>query len=77
LGFPVPVSLLAILSDEIDDSKWAITAAGGIPPHFFEGIYIRGNPYCWALLKKKTINEAPKSPIYRKKIYTEIRLTLS
>jgi hypothetical protein len=28
----VPVSLLAILSDEIDDSKWAITAAGGIPP---------------------------------------------
>jgi hypothetical protein len=26
------VSLLAILSDEIDDSKWAITAAGGIPP---------------------------------------------
>uniref|UniRef100_A0A0E0F333 C2 domain-containing protein n=1 Tax=Oryza meridionalis TaxID=40149 RepID=A0A0E0F333_9ORYZ len=26
------VSLLAILSDEVDDSKWAITAAGGIPP---------------------------------------------
>jgi hypothetical protein len=26
------VSLVAILSDEIDDSKWAITAAGGIPP---------------------------------------------
>ncbi|KAG2556279.1 protein CELLULOSE SYNTHASE INTERACTIVE 3-like isoform X1 [Panicum virgatum] len=26
------VSLLAILSDKVDDSKWAITAAGGIPP---------------------------------------------
>lgn len=26
------VQLLAILTDQVDDSKWAITAAGGIPP---------------------------------------------
>lgn len=26
------VSLLAILTEQVDDSKWAITAAGGIPP---------------------------------------------
>jgi len=26
------VALLAILTDQVDDSKWAITAAGGIPP---------------------------------------------
>ncbi|KAF6170569.1 hypothetical protein GIB67_031977 [Kingdonia uniflora] len=26
------VELLAILTDQVDDSKWAITAAGGIPP---------------------------------------------
>ncbi|XP_073013308.1 protein CELLULOSE SYNTHASE INTERACTIVE 3 [Typha latifolia] len=26
------VGLLAILTDQVDDSKWAITAAGGIPP---------------------------------------------
>ncbi|KAL5993175.1 hypothetical protein ACLOJK_014098 [Asimina triloba] len=26
------VALLAILTDEVDDSKWAITASGGIPP---------------------------------------------
>lgn len=26
------VGLLAILADQVDDSKWAITAAGGIPP---------------------------------------------
>ncbi|KAK6246241.1 hypothetical protein SCA6_009331 [Theobroma cacao] len=26
------VHLLAILTDQVDDSKWAITAAGGIPP---------------------------------------------
>jgi TolB-like protein len=26
------VQLLAILADQVDDSKWAITAAGGIPP---------------------------------------------
>ncbi|XP_058097491.1 protein CELLULOSE SYNTHASE INTERACTIVE 3 isoform X2 [Magnolia sinica] len=26
------VALLAILTDQVDDSKWAMTAAGGIPP---------------------------------------------
>ncbi|XP_062098801.1 protein CELLULOSE SYNTHASE INTERACTIVE 3 [Humulus lupulus] len=26
------VELLAIITDQVDDSKWAITAAGGIPP---------------------------------------------
>ncbi|MCI47550.1 armadillo/beta-catenin-like repeat protein, partial [Trifolium medium] len=26
------VQLLAILTHQVDDSKWAITAAGGIPP---------------------------------------------
>lgn len=26
------VQMLAILTDQVDDSKWAITAAGGIPP---------------------------------------------